>query len=108
MHFALDMTSRFREASGYTPAGTPDTGRGRPGSWRRGLGPGAGSAAEGFYSSYAPVETLRALRRIDHAAQPLRVSDADPLNLAGILLPGRRVSALAGVQVDVLPVSAAS
>ena len=45
------------------------------------------------------VESLRALRRATghaekHAAQEIRVSAADPLNLVGVVLPGARVPAV--------------
>jgi ATP-dependent Lhr-like helicase len=53
------------------------------------------------------VEALRALRRSPEIAIPAAVAAADPLNLAGILLPGPRISALAGVQVD-LPTAVAA
>jgi ATP-dependent helicase Lhr and Lhr-like helicase len=39
---------------------------------------------------------LRGLRRSEEPTEALSVVTADPLNLAGILLPGPRVSALAG------------
>jgi ATP-dependent Lhr-like helicase len=45
------------------------------------------------------VEALRAMRRASPGAgtaQELRISAADPLNLAGIILPGPRVPAVAG------------
>jgi ATP-dependent Lhr-like helicase len=47
------------------------------------------------------VDLLRALRRkaLDF---PLRVAAADPLNLAGIITPGPRISPLAGQPVDIL------
>jgi ATP-dependent Lhr-like helicase len=41
------------------------------------------------------LEALRAVRR-DQSTLALEVSASDPLNLAGIILPGPRVSALAG------------
>ena len=45
------------------------------------------------------VETLRALRRAgrkagERAAQDIRISGADPLNLVGVILPGARVPAV--------------
>lgn len=43
------------------------------------------------------LESLRALRRLkteNRASQEIRVSGADPLNLAGIILPGPRVPAV--------------
>jgi len=48
------------------------------------------------------VDLLRATRR-KAAGATLRVSAADPLNLAGILLPGPRISPLAGQTVELLP-----
>jgi ATP-dependent Lhr-like helicase len=47
------------------------------------------------------VDLLRALRRKaeDHG---LRIAAADPLNLAGIIVPGPRISPLAGQPVEVL------
>ena len=36
----------------------------------------------------------------------MRVAAADPLNLAGIVTPGPRVSALSGETVDLLPPAA--
>jgi ATP-dependent Lhr-like helicase len=47
------------------------------------------------------VDLLRALRRKseDHA---LRIAAADPLNLAGIIVPGPRISPLAGQPVELL------
>ncbi len=42
------------------------------------------------------VESLRAQRRLPPAGETVTLSAADPLNLAGILLPGERVPALSG------------
>jgi ATP-dependent Lhr-like helicase len=42
------------------------------------------------------LDLLRALRRQSDRAEALEVSAADPLNLAGILLPGPRLSATSG------------
>ncbi len=53
------------------------------------------------------VELLRVVRREEAPPDPVRVSAADPLNLTGILLPGPRVSALAGGTVELLPGAAA-
>jgi ATP-dependent Lhr-like helicase len=39
------------------------------------------------------VEALRATRKLNPLAAPVRLSAADPLNLAGILLPGERIPA---------------
>ena len=46
------------------------------------------------------VELLRAVRRSEERSDRFTVSTADPLNLSGILLPGPRVSALAGGTVQ--------
>ena len=48
------------------------------------------------------LDLLRAVRREPTAGGELAVSPADPLNLAGILLPGPRVSALAAGMVPVM------
>ncbi len=52
------------------------------------------------------VELLRIVRRdggrIDHG-RGVRVSAADPMNLAGIVTPGARVSTLSGETVELLP-----
>jgi ATP-dependent Lhr-like helicase len=47
------------------------------------------------------VDLLRAIRR-KPSDLPLRVTAADPLNLAGIITPGPRISPLAGQLVDLL------
>jgi ATP-dependent Lhr-like helicase len=47
------------------------------------------------------VDLLRAGRR-NSESFPLRVPAADPLNLAGIITPGPRISPLSGDIVDVL------
>ncbi|MDP7572355.1 MAG: hypothetical protein QF391_12195, partial [Myxococcota bacterium] len=49
------------------------------------------------------VDLLRVVRREGPLAHPVSVPAADPLNLAGIVLPGPRVSALSGGSVDLLP-----
>jgi ATP-dependent helicase Lhr and Lhr-like helicase len=59
----------------------------------------AGYVGEQFARPDA-IDALRAVRRLD-AGEPLRIAAADPLNLAGILTPGPRVSALAAQIVDV-------
>lgn len=41
------------------------------------------------------LDALRALRRQPTPAREIEISTADPLNLAGVLLPGPRISALA-------------
>jgi len=47
------------------------------------------------------VDLLRAIRR-KPSDLPLRITAADPLNLAGIITPGPRISPLAGQLVDLL------
>jgi ATP-dependent Lhr-like helicase len=49
------------------------------------------------------VEALRATRRMDVPSRALKIAAADPLNVAGIITPGPRVSALAAQVVDLLP-----
>ncbi len=69
----------------------------------------AGFVGEQFALPEA-VELLRDMRRASSGA-PLVVAAADPLNLAGVITPGPRISALAGRTVEVLssePVPAAS
>ena len=46
------------------------------------------------------IELLRSVRRSEDRPESVAVSTADPLNLAGIILPGPRISALAGGTVD--------
>ena len=53
------------------------------------------------------VELLRIVRRDGDREQGMRVSAADPLNLAGIVTPGPRVSALSGEAVELLQPAAA-
>ena len=53
------------------------------------------------------VELLRIVRRDGDREQGVRVAAADPLNLAGIVTPGPRVSALSGEAVALLPPAAA-
>ena len=48
------------------------------------------------------VELLRIVRRDENREQGVRVAAADPLNLAGIVTPGPRVSTLSGDAVDLL------
>jgi len=53
------------------------------------------------------VETLRAIRRKCDEREMVLVAAADPLNLVGILTPGRRVLPLSGqaiLYVDGVPV----
>jgi len=53
------------------------------------------------------VELLRIVRRDEDRACSVRVAAADPLNLAGIVTPGQRISALSGEMVELLqPASA--
>jgi ATP-dependent Lhr-like helicase len=42
------------------------------------------------------LESLRAARRLETTGQTITVAAADPLNLAGIILPGERVPVLSG------------
>ena len=51
------------------------------------------------------VDLLRSIRRTP-AETELKIAAADPLNLAGIVLPGSRVSPLAAQIVELLPASA--
>ena len=53
------------------------------------------------------VELLRIVRRDGDGERSVRVAAADPLNLAGIVTPGPRVSALSGESVDLLQPAAA-
>ncbi len=48
------------------------------------------------------VAALRAMRRDENRGEGLVISSSDPLNLAGILLPGPRFSGLSGDDVRVL------
>jgi len=62
------------------------------------------------YALPEAVDVLRAVRRAEKAGEQVEISNADPLNLTGILLPVPRVSALAsGVLrlVDGVPVELA-
>jgi ATP-dependent helicase Lhr and Lhr-like helicase len=56
----------------------------------------AGVAGE-QYALPGAVEALRAVRREPDETADVVISAADPLNLAGILLPGDRISPLSGV-----------
>ena len=40
------------------------------------------------------VDALRSVRKLERKGEAIRISAADPLNLAGIVLPGPRVPAL--------------
>jgi ATP-dependent helicase Lhr and Lhr-like helicase len=42
------------------------------------------------------VESLRAMKNIPPSAEIITISAADPLNLAGIVVPGDRVPAISG------------
>ncbi len=55
------------------------------------------------------VARLRAVRRLPHSGEPIVISAADPLNLVGVLVQGRRVAAIASNRiafVDGVPVAA--
>ena len=58
----------------------------------------AGVSGEQFALPEA-VELLRKTRRLPAAGEFVSVSGADPLNLVGVILPGAKVSALAGNRV---------
>jgi ATP-dependent Lhr-like helicase len=69
----------------------------------------AGFSGEQFALPEA-VEALRAVRRAPREGERVELSAADPLNLAGILLPGPRVPATLGARiayVDGVPVDVA-
>ena len=53
------------------------------------------------------VELLRIVRRDADGERSVRVAAADPLNLAGVVTPGPRVSTLSGETVDLLAPAAA-
>ena len=55
------------------------------------------------YALAHAVEALRATRRLEPLAAPIRIAAADPLNLAGILVPGDRVAAHTDDGVLLLP-----
>jgi ATP-dependent Lhr-like helicase len=55
----------------------------------------SGFLGEQFASPVA-VESLRAMRKNGATGEIVTISAADPLNLAGIILPGDRVSAVSG------------
>jgi ATP-dependent helicase Lhr and Lhr-like helicase len=46
------------------------------------------------------VESLRAMKNIQPSGEIITISAADPLNLAGIIVPGERVSAISGKHVS--------
>jgi len=51
------------------------------------------------YALPEAVDMLRRVRRSPDAAERVTISAADPLNLVGILTPGRRVSPLSGLYI---------
>jgi len=53
----------------------------------------AGFSGEQFAHPDA-VDLLRAVRKQPHTGQPVRISEADPLNLTAVVLPGPRVPAI--------------
>jgi ATP-dependent Lhr-like helicase len=60
------------------------------------------------YALPEAVGSLREVRRQQHTGALVSLSAADPLNLVGILTPGRRVAALTGNRVlyrDGVPVA---
>ena len=46
------------------------------------------------YALPEAVDALRSVRKLERKRETIRISAADPLNLAGIVLPGPRVPAL--------------
>jgi ATP-dependent Lhr-like helicase len=46
------------------------------------------------------VESLRAMKNLPLSGEIITISAADPLNLAGIVVPGDRVPAISGKQVS--------
>ena len=60
----------------------------------------SGPAGEQFARPEA-VDLLRHIRRSGTRSEEIAISPADPLNLAGVILPGARVSALAGERLVV-------
>jgi ATP-dependent Lhr-like helicase len=63
----------------------------------------AGLVGEQFARPEA-IDLLRSIRRSQDRPEQIAVSAADPLNLAGIILPGPRVSALSGDTVELVGV----
>jgi ATP-dependent Lhr-like helicase len=61
----------------------------------------AGTTGE-QYALPEAVELLRVVRRSEKTGEAIEVAAADPLNLAGVILPGPRLSALAGERVRLL------
>ncbi len=55
------------------------------------------------YAAPEALDLLRAVRRAEkHPEDAVSIANADPLNLAGIILPGPRVSPLSAAYVDVV------
>jgi ATP-dependent Lhr-like helicase len=54
------------------------------------------------YALPAAVETLRAVRRSAATGERVELSGADPLNLAGGILPGAKVAATLGTRIAFL------
>src|SRR5207244_5639981 len=52
------------------------------------------------YALPEAVDTLRRIRRMELTGEHVRVSAVDPLNLAGIVLPGPRVPAIPGHNLE--------
>src|SRR5260370_37535642 len=46
------------------------------------------------------VESLRAMKNLPPSGETTTISAADPLNLAGIVVPGERVPAISGKRVS--------
>jgi ATP-dependent Lhr-like helicase len=46
------------------------------------------------YAAPEAIDVLRSVRKLPRSGEAIRISAADPLNLAGIVLPGPRVPAL--------------
>lgn len=57
-----------------------------------------GFLGEQFALPYA-VDSLRAMKKQELAHEPISFSAVDPLNLAGILLPGARIAAISGKKI---------
>lgn len=67
-----------------------------------------GASGEQFALPEA-IGLLRSIRKLDSRSEPIVLSGADPLNLLGVLTPGRRVAALTSHRIvfsDGLPVAA--
>jgi ATP-dependent Lhr-like helicase len=63
-----------------------------------------GRFVDGFigeqYALPQAVESLRAMRNAPQTNETITISAADPLNLAGIVVPGERVPAISGRYVS--------